>query len=230
MTSTVQEDYKRERTHPCCKSPSGPKLINTKTLILNLKEKTLRVAEDREEQTPGAPRPCTIMHLGCIFSPATVCGCLHFWFGKYTKDRIQDSSSFLQHPPSPTQRRNPISPESSLKGNSRGQEPQRTAAPLLLRRLLRQVTRKASPPSWPQSPGADPGPTSQSSQLCPSSSRTRNKNVGLLISFCGWHHKPSQSPNFPIPSFICLQGSCSVYLLLLLLLSRFSRVRLRVTP
>lgn len=59
-----------ERTQPCCKSPSGPKLISSITLVLNLKEKTLRVAEDREEQTPGAPRPCTIMHLGCIFSPA----------------------------------------------------------------------------------------------------------------------------------------------------------------
>lgn len=89
-------DYMREWTLLRCKSPPGPKLINTTTIVLSLKEKNLRVEKDREEQTPGVPSPCTITYSGCVLSPTcnSVWVCV-FVLWKVHKGQIQDSSSFL---------------------------------------------------------------------------------------------------------------------------------------
>lgn len=126
------------------KVPLGPNSWLPQLLFWVYKERTLRVAEDSEKQTPGVPSLRVIMHLGCLFSLArnSVWVCV-FVFRKAHKGQNSRFPFTLQHPPFPTRRRNSINPQSSLKWNNQEQEPQRTAASLLL---------DTEPPRCPISP------------------------------------------------------------------------------
>lgn len=197
-------DYKKEWTIPHWKSPPGPKLINSTTLVLSWRGKTLRAAEDRKGQTPGVPSPCTMMHLGCIFSLTrnSVWVCV-FVFWKVQRTEFKIPLHFSNTLPPPPVGEIPSTQHLAWNETIRNKSLREQQPLYYWGGCCGRSHTKPSLPPQPHSPGKDPESHLTAVSPVPHPlHRTEPRNAELLIPFCGWHHRPSQLPNFSISSAI----------------------------